>query len=221
MSNNAKPSFNEQLLAYFQQQPPEQVAQWLVQSIAADKSLKKQWQVKLLLSSGKPNDFKKLLTQALPKKELLHTRHLWNKVGLYFDEAVILFELAFEHLDASDSPLTNEQQFTWLMQAFERLNLVLETIDDSGGYRLELVDLLGARLVRAFHLLDWPIDQKASWLQEHQFKYDVFPYIPEEFELSEDLLTEFTSLASKQTQQSTPDNLSMALLERLQSKNKR
>ena len=198
MSNNTKPSFNEQLLAYFQQQPTEQVAQWLVQSIAADKSLKKQWQIKLLLSSGKPNDFKKLLTQALPKKELVHTQHLWRKVGLYFDEALILFELAFEHLDAPVSPLTTEQQFSWLMQAFERLNLVLETMDDSGGYRLELVDQLGVRLVHAFHQLDWPLEQKANWLHEHQFKYDVFPYIPGEFELPEDLLAEFISLATTQ-----------------------
>ena len=216
----AKPNFTEQLKNFLQQQPPEQVAEWLANTVVADKSLKKQWQIKLLLTSGKPSDYKKLLTQALPKKELVHTPNLWRKVGLYFDDAEALFTLAFEQCDQTDCPLNNEQQFTWLMQAFERLNYVLESMDDSGGYRLDLEGQLGARLVHCFHQLDWPLAQKTRWLHEHQFKYDVFPYIPEQFELPADLAAAFTNQDSEQTKASTPGNVSMALLERLKNETK-
>ena len=218
-----KTNFTEQLKTFLQQQAPEQVAEWLANTVMADKHLKKQWQIKLLLTNGKPSDYKKFLTQALPKKELICTPNLWRKVGMYFDDAETLFELAFENLDQTDSPLdsrplntsplSNEQQFTWLMQAFERLNLVLQSMDDSGGYRLELEGQLSARLVQCFHQLDWPLEKKAAWLHEHEYKYDVFPYIPEQFELPAELAIAF----AKQAQANSPDNVSMTLLERLKN----
>lgn len=221
----AKLNFTEQLKTFLEQQPPEQVAQWLADTVLADKHLKKQWQIKLLLASGKPSDYKKLLTQALPKKELLHSQNLWRKVGMYFDEAEALFAMAFEQVEQADclsSPsLNNEQQFTWLMQAFERLNLVLQSMDDSGGYRLNLVEQLSEQLVKCFHQLGWSLEQKAKWLHEHQYKYDVFPYIPEQFDLPAELLTAFTNQASQQSQADRPDNVSMALLESLNSGNKK
>ena len=202
--------FTKQLSEFLQQQAPEQVAQWLLETISADKRLQKQWQIKLLLASGNPSDYKKLLTQALPKKDLRVTPNLWRKVDLYFAEAEVLFELAFAQLDdnaLSDSlnsslngqlngQLSDEQQFTWLLQAFERLNIVLQGIDDSGGYRLELVEQLTHRLVHCFHQLPWSPAQKASWLHEHQYKYDVFPYIPEQFELPADVHAAFVGQAN-------------------------
>ena len=211
--------FTKQLNEFLQQQAPEQVAQWLVQTISADKTLKKQWQIKLLLASGKPSDYKKLLTQALPKKDLRVTPNLWRKVGLYFADAEALFELAFEQLDQDPCPLngqlSDEQQFTWLLQAFERLNIVLQGIDDSGGYRLELVEQLTARLVECFHQLPWSPAQKANWLYEHQYKYDVFPYIPEQFELPADVQAAFVGLANNAQPEASDTNVSMALLKRL------
>ena len=73
--------FTKQLNEFLQQQAPEQVATWLVETISADKGLQKQWKIKLLLASGNASDYKKLLTQALPKKDLLVTPNLWRKVG--------------------------------------------------------------------------------------------------------------------------------------------
>lgn len=222
-----KLTLTQQLTGYFQQQPPELVAQWFAETVVADKQLKKQWQIKLLLASGKPSDYKKLLTQALPKKELLHSANLWRKVVAYFADAEVLFALAFEHLELNDGSLTNEQQFTWLLQAFERLNLVLEGIDDSGGYRLELVEQLSERLVRCFHQLDWPHQQKVDWLHEHQYKYDVFPYIPEQFDLPKALQIAFAQkpnpapLASQSELPELPDKVSMALFARLKNGKKR
>ena len=218
-----KATFTQQLNDFLQQQTPEQVATWLVETISADKTLKKQWQIKLLLASGKPSDYKKLLTQALPKKQLLVTPHLWRKVGLYFDDAQALFALAFEQLDQADcalsgqlnNSLSNEQQFTWLLQAFERLNKVLESIDDSGGYRLVLVEQLTQRLVHCFHQLPWPPAQKADWLREHQYKYDVFPYIPEQFDLPAEVQAAFEGPVNNAQPSEIAANVSMALLERL------
>lgn len=205
--------FTKQLNAFLQQQTPEQVATWLVQTISADTGLQKQWKIKLLLASGNASDYKKMLTQALPKKDLLVTPNLWRKVGLYFADAESLFELAFAQLD--DNSLSDEQQFTWLLQAFERLNTVLQGIDDSGGYRLELVEQLTARLVECFHQLPWSPAQKANWLHEHQCKYDVFPYIPEQFELPADVHAAFVGQANNAQPEASDTNVSMALLKRL------
>ena len=191
----AKSSFEEQLATFLEGRPPQQVAQWLIATVASDKLLTKQWQIKMLLASGKHGDYKKLLTKALPKKELLITPNLWRKVGAYFSDAEALFMLAFEQIDHDDCPLTNEQQFTWLMQAFERINRVLETIDDSGGYRLDLVEQLSTRLISCFYQLPWSLEEKVAWLHEYRFMYDVFPYIPEQFELSGDLLAAYRAQA--------------------------
>ncbi len=206
----------QQLTDYFNQQPPEQVAEWFAQTIIADTQLKKKWQIHLLLASGSPANYKKVLTQALPKKVLVHGPNMWSKVGKYFDDASKLLAFAFEKLDADNSPLNNEQQFEWLMQAFERLSLVLGTINDSGGYRLELEEQLSERLISRFHQLEWPLAKKAEWLQEHQYKYDVFPYIPEHFALPAELAAAFDQLEKAQkTQPDEPSNVSMALLKRL------
>ena len=205
--------FTKQLCEFLQQQTPEQVATWLVETISADKGLQKQWKIKLLLASGNASDYKKMLTQALPKKDLLVTPNLWRKVGLYFADAEALFELAFAQLD--DNSLSDEQQFTWLLQAFERLNTVLQGIDDSGGYRLELVEQLTARLVQCFHQLPWSPAQKANWLHEHQCKYDVFPYIPEQFALPADVHAAFVGQANNAQPDASDTNVSMALLKRL------
>lgn len=205
--------FTKQLSEFLQQQTPKQVATWLVETISADKGLQKQWKIKLLLASGNASDYKKMLTQALPKKDLLVTPNLWRKVGLYFAEAEVLFELAFAQLD--DNSLSDEQQFTWLLQAFERLNTVLQGIDDSGGYRLELVEQLTHRLVHCFHQLPWPPAQKANWLHEHQCKYDVFPYIPEQFALPADVHAAFVGQANNAQPNDSDTNVSMALLKRL------
>ena len=213
--------FTKQLNEFLQQQAPEQVATWLVETISADKGLQKQWKIKLLLASGNASDYKKLLTQALPKKDLLVTPNLWRKVGLYFADAEALFELAFAQLDDNslngplNGQLSGEQQFTWLMQAFERLNTVLQGIDDSGGYRLELVEQLTARLVECFHQLPWSPAQKANWLHEHQCKYDVFPYIPEQFALPADVHDAFVGQANNAQPDASDTNVSMALLKRL------
>lgn len=215
----SKSAFSQQLLDFLNQQPPEQVAQWLADTITADKTLKKHWQAQLLLASNKPSDYKKLLTQALPKKELLMTPDLWRKVNNYFYDAEALLNLAFAQLDTVDCPLTNAQQFTWLMQALERLNTVLQGIDDSGGYRLNLQEKLNTRLVHSFHQLDWPLEQKAAWLHEHQFKYDVFPYIPEQFNLKEDLATAFTAAATT-IKTGSDSKVSLALIDKLKTKNK-
>jgi hypothetical protein len=187
----AQDKFTTQLQSYLQQHSQEQLSQWLCETICADKVLKKQWQIKLLLASGKPSDYKKLLTQALPKKNIMPGPGMWGKVAAYFRNTHELLNLAFKELENPDCSLSNEEKFNWILQAFERINFVLRGIDDSGGYRLALVEQLGKCMVNYFHLLEWPIEQKVQWLAEHQYKYDVFPYIPEDFELTGELAKEF------------------------------
>ncbi len=120
--------------------------------------------------------------------------------------------MAFNELDSESSPLNNEQQFIWLMQAYERLNLVLETIDDSGGYRLDLERELGSRLIPCFHRLDWSVEKKAKWLQEHRSKYIVFPWIPDHFGLDTELAEAYAKLAGADT---GSDSISFALMDKL------
>lgn len=221
-----KKDFNQQLMEYLSSLPADELAAKFAEVVEQDKALKKQWQVRLMLVDGKPASFKKVITKALPKKVLVMPPNLWRKVGIYFADALAVFVLAFAELDR----LTTQQQFDWLIQAFEQLNLVIEQIDDSGGYRFELVDELSSRLIACFHQLDWSVEQKAQWLREHQFKYDVFADIPRQFALTDELEKAFDALPTQNEFDcdfdeyddmpgfEVPSNVSLALLNKLSAK---
>lgn len=152
----------------------------LLSYIASDRTDWKNWLLKAELSA-QPADkkaLKKLITKAFPK------RHLWDyaKVDRYFRQAEAVFTVFTDQLPSLEA----EDALDLLLRAIERLNTVLmEGIDDSGGFRLELEANLCGALVAQFRRLDWSDRQRAEWLVEQLCQSrDVFPSIPTAFDLT-------------------------------------
>lgn len=82
--------------------------------------------------------------------------------------------------------LTITQQWLLISNAIQRLNKVLEQIHDSGGFCRYIADELKQRLVVFFNAQPWSDEEKAQWIFNHteEYTYDVFPDVPEDFELS-------------------------------------
>lgn len=79
--------------------------------------------------------------------------------------------------------LSPEEQWSLILYVIERLNLVLEDIDDSDGARSELEQIISEKMPVIFEQLDWGERRKAHWLFEHltQTEFDVFPDLEDAF----------------------------------------
>ncbi|MDN3380482.1 MULTISPECIES: SWIM zinc finger family protein [unclassified Pseudoalteromonas] len=132
-------------------------------------------------------ELSKLITKALPEEQVWD----WNEVSGYFADADSLFELIFPAI----AKLPVEQQWQLNLKALVRLNDVLEGIDDSGGFRYEIEGQLNQNLSELFNQLSWPDEQKAQWIFEHfaDYKYDVFPSVPHDFNITPSVNTLFLS----------------------------
>lgn len=148
--------------------------------IKNDKAALKRYKLEaqIVAEGGTAKSLKKLITKALPKREIF----TYAKSGDYFEVAENCFELFFCYTKQLDK----ESYLSLLLDAHARLNLVLDTIDDSGGFRLELEGTLADELVLTFKALPWNNTEKINWLIALKDKeWDVCPWVPEHFELSE------------------------------------
>lgn len=135
-------------------------------------------------------EISKLITKALPAKPVWD----WHKVNNYFQQANELFEqilIAVEKLSVA-------AQWKLILKLYQRLNKVLEQIDDSNGERFYIESQLQDKITTLFNQLDWSDDKKAKWIFEHfqHYKYDVFPAVPGDFELSASVRSHFFALCS-------------------------
>ena len=90
--------------------------------------------------------------------------------------------------------LDAEQSFALQQYAYQRLNNALERIDDSGGARFGVEELLAQAMVNIFKKLPWTATQKADWLLEKTDQHDdVFPEVPEAF-LADNVLPEVAEI---------------------------
>lgn len=176
-----KPDKVDQLRAFLQEKSADELIEILVDYIQQDDTEWQKWQHAIALAHKAPEarEVRKMITQALPNRSIWG----WKEVGGYFNRAETLFETIFqvmEHLKLND-------QWKLAQHSLSRLNKVLDKIDDSGGYRFTLEEMISVRLISLFHQLDWSDEQKAQWLFEHLYTpdMDLFPPVPEAFEPSE------------------------------------
>jgi len=136
------------------------------------------------------SDISKLITKALPNRPTWE----WNEVRDYFTDAESMFEMIFPAIDKC----TIDQQWKLIFKALERLNKVIEQIDDSGGFRLGLEEMLNEKIATIFNQLSWSDDKKSQWLFTHfeHYKYDIFPDVPDDFTLTDTVEKLFLSLCS-------------------------
>jgi len=185
-----------ELVAWFKQQTPEQLTDFLMTYINNNPNEKARWDLAMVNDKGGLNKSKisKMLTKALPAKGVWE----WNKVAGYFSHANDMFETIFPAI----KKCSVVEQWQLILKALQRFNKVLEKIDDSGGFRFDIEGQLNQQLTELFNQQPWPDEEKAEWLFEHfeEYKYDIFPSVPEDFDLTKQVQTLFLSLCEAQAQ---------------------
>ena len=154
-----------------------------------DERVYKQFLLKAELAN-KPfdeKDVKKLITKALPKRSMWDS----NKVENYFANAETILDI----FSAQLINVTAEQQLALWQKCMDRLNQVLEQIDDSYGYRESVERIIAFGTISAFKALPWSDKQKAQWLfTQFSDKSDITLAIPGNFELTDSVNNEFLAL---------------------------
>jgi len=83
--------------------------------------------------------------------------------------------------------LSADERIKLIQYAYDRLNRALEKIDDSGGYRFHLENMLHEALVKCFHESAQTNKQKVAFLaRQLAAPADVYPAIPGDFIREED-----------------------------------
>ena len=188
------------LINWFKQKPVDELTDILMTYIDDSNNELDKWQ--LIMRSEENNvstaEVSKLITKALPAKAVWE----WNKVSDYFSHADQMFTTLFELIET----LSVIEQWKLILKAIQRLNKVLEQIDDSGGFRFYIEGELNQRLVDLFNVLPWSDEKKAQWIFSHteEYKYDVFPSVPEDFTLSPEVKQIFLTQCLKAIEQKTP-----------------
>ena len=164
-------SESDLLRRHFDQQDKTALLALLLEEVGRDDKRWCYWLNKARLSEQKvtPAALKKQINQALPRESLWN----WRDVADYFEQAATLFESIWEGMERL--PLLD--QWALLNHAIQRLNRVLEQIDDSNGERFDIEEELIARIPALFRQLPWRDEQRAAWLFEHLIEtpLDLFP----------------------------------------------
>lgn len=169
-----------ELIAWFLDKPSDELTNIIMGFLDTSEHEYDKWV--MMMANDKqtlsPAELSKLITKALPKKSVWG----WNEVSSYFAQADSLFEMILPAI----AQLPIEQQWKLTLKAVVRLNDILEEIDDSGGFRFGIEGQLNQNLSELFNQLPWSDEQKAQWIFEHfaDYKYDVFPSVPEDFDIT-------------------------------------
>jgi len=168
----------DRVKAYVNQLPEQEAKDALIQLIGDDNLLTTKWQLKADNASGSIDikQLKKQITKALPY------RNLWEyaKVRAYFTHAEALLDPIFDIFTELDA----EDVFSLTQYMSQRLNKLLERLDDSGGYRFGLENQINNTLTKTFKQLPWSANKKAQFLLQAQTNEDiemVYPDIPGDF----------------------------------------
>ncbi len=191
---NKKKDKTAPLRAFLQEKPTDELVDLLINLIEKDKKEWHNWQLKLNLSQTNQSlgEIKKLITKALPAKEI----NEWRKAQHYFKQADTLFETIFQTI----SNLPMDDQWKLVQHALTRLNKVLERIDDANDDRESLETTLCKKLVQLFDQRSWSDAEKAQWLFEQiaNQNLDLLPNIPNDFNPSEATLEQLREKCAQQ-----------------------
>lgn len=146
LSSLTKTELETQLFNFIEQIPDLRV-QWLIKA-----------ENKLGLIDYKT--LRKKITSALP-----YNRHLfyYDQVDSYFTKVDALCD----QIEANSSNLNEEELFKLAEYGLQRIYKALDTIDDSGGFRLSSESFFYSLLADGFAKLDWNSNKKVAWLFEN------------------------------------------------------
>jgi len=166
----------ERIEAYLKTQSSTELVGHLLALIEGDSTMINHWVIKADLSMGlvDTNTFRKKITKALPYRNIFKSR----QVAAYFSNADAIFELIMEPI----GELPADERIKLLQYAYDRLNKALQRIDDSGGFRYYLEDMLQQALVMSFRKSTFSNKRKVAFLaRQLTHTADVYPAIPGDF----------------------------------------
>lgn len=194
------------LKTWFKQKSSDELTDIVMQYVEQSANEQTKWTLAMMNEQGGMTaaQVSELITKALPAKQLWE----WNKVSAYFRDADTLFDDIFVAIDK----FVVDQQWVLILKALERLNKVLEHIDDSGGFRFDIEGQLNDRLTSLFNQLSWPDEKKAQWIMQHfiEHKYDVFPSVPEDFKLSDEVNALFMLACEAEVNKLDPSTIDLS-----------
>ncbi|MGR5000564.1 SWIM zinc finger family protein [Vibrio celticus] len=150
-------------------------------------------------------ELKKLVTQALPREQLWD----WRESHDYFNSAEIQLNMIIESMQS----LNADHQWKLINYLVERLNKVLEQIDDSNGDRYGIESMINEHMPKTLAKLNWSEQEKAQWMFERltHYEFDVFPSIEESFGAIWQSNTYFLTLCRQAIDQASQDESSWNL----------
>ncbi|WED22818.1 SWIM zinc finger family protein [Vibrio sp. JC009] len=163
--------------SYLSQQAPDELIDIIMGFLKKDEAHWNSWLLRAQASIDIPTlkQLKSWVDDALPQEELWG----WGESSGYFQDAEIQFEAIWNVFGL----VTTKDQWELIQYIIDRLNLVLERIDDSDGSRFGLERVIAEKMPVIFDRLDWSQEKKAQWLADRLVddEYDVFPSIEECF----------------------------------------
>lgn len=191
-NNQPQDTGDEQLLRrYFQQQHPDELITLLLHFLqGAEESVRDNWLSKAMraLEPTSLKLLKKMVTKALPMRKAWD----WDEAAQYLFTA----ELQLGSIWILMERLPAEEQWLLSWYVVQRLDEVLELIDDSGERVTVIYEQIFGQMSQIFDKLDWPAVKKAQWLFDHldNDEYNVFPTLGEFFVATGEVQTHLLEL---------------------------
>ncbi|WP_251359263.1 SWIM zinc finger domain-containing protein [Kangiella sp. TOML190] len=190
------PAQNEllQIEAFLQAQSVQTLSEALMEYIVKDRSERNRWLLKIALSGEfDAKAVKKRITAAT------RGRHIWEyaKVRAFFEP---IEELSFHLLKLANSQADTEQVIKLIDYCCERIDLACDKVDDSGGFRLGAVELLGQAYEAALDKLKLSDEKLTAYIFDRlTHRNDIFYYSLELYQslLNRNVLSKLRLLAQE------------------------
>ncbi|MBN0987651.1 SWIM zinc finger family protein [Amphritea pacifica] len=169
---------DQRIQAYLNKLDHQALVAQLLDIITSDRGLKQTWSIKADIALNKMDvkAIKKLITAAIP-----YNKHLYrySQVRNYFDKIGPVIDL----LEGQSEQLGAEKTLSLVDYALQRLSRALETIDDSGGFRLELEERLQQLHCEIVSKLVWDKPRLVAYLLsiEDSDCADLYAAIPDAY----------------------------------------
>lgn len=168
----------ERIQAYLNKLDKSQLQGELIALMEHDRVLREQWSLRADLALNKidAKAIKKRITAALPYNR---NYYRYAQVRSYFAQA----EPAIDLLEKQAPNLEANKALELVDYGLQRLNKALETIDDSGGFRLDIEETLQALHIVTLARTGWDNEQLVSYLEsvEDSDCSDFYPAIPDAY----------------------------------------
>jgi uncharacterized Zn finger protein len=164
------------LREYFDAVDKQALIEQLIDIIETDKQLRKEWQLKVQKSRPiSTSELRKLINASIPLNKHLYRS---GEVSRYFESVDSVVDFLVEKVDPADKQTLPLVEYT-----LGRLMQALETVDDSGGYRMESQERLNNLLMSALQKTEFTPEVFAQTIFDLWEKpySDLLPAIPEDF----------------------------------------